>query len=57
MGVYVTEQPAEVALVAARVQGNPPNEPVPLLEKLIVPVGLVGLVAEVSVTFAVQVVA
>ncbi len=55
--MYVTEQPAEVALVAARVQGNPPNEPVPLLEKLIVPVGLVGLVAEVSVTFAVQVVA
>ena len=39
----------------ARVQGEPVNVPVPLLVKVTVPVGVVG-VAEVSVTVAVQVV-
>jgi len=41
--------------VPARVQGEPVNVPVPLLVKVTVPVGVVG-VAEVSVTVAVQVV-
>ena len=36
-----------------RVQGEPVNVPVPLLVKVTVPVGVVG-VAEVSVTVAVQ---
>ena len=38
-----------------REQGEPVNVPVPLLVKVTVPVGVVG-VAEVSVTVAVQVV-
>ena len=40
---------------AANVHGEPVNVPVPLLVKVTVPVGVVG-VAEVSVTVAVQVV-
>ena len=54
VGENVAEQIAD-APVPARVHGEPVKVPVPLLLKVTIPAGRVG-VAEVSVTVAVQVV-
>jgi len=51
----VTEQPA-VAPVPVRVQLVAPNVPSPFLVQPTLPVGVIGVPAEVSVTVAVQVV-
>lgn len=56
VGEYVTVQLADLALVATSVHGGPPKEPGPLLENVMVPTGLEGLIGAMSVTLAVQVV-